>query len=113
MQQATVERRAGHLDALGEHEAALELTRRDAAVEEHPLGLVAGDAPGDGELVGFERHREVRLGKPGDREGDAQAVLGHLFDVVRGIAFRRGLGYPVEHPLEVVEPEQQRAVEGT
>ena len=39
MEQAVLERRAGHLDAVGELEAALEGARRDALVED--VGLAA------------------------------------------------------------------------
>src|SRR5476649_2795995 len=40
MQQAVIEKGAGHLDAIGEHEGALELARGDAAVEIEPFLVV-------------------------------------------------------------------------
>ena len=57
--------RARDLDAVGQHEAALELARGDAAVQEDPAFGVLGLAAADHELVVLERDREVVLGEAG------------------------------------------------
>src|SRR3546814_5418799 len=85
-EQAVLELRAGHLDVVGEVEAALEGAGGDAAVEDARLVvfrllLLAGDHQavllgGDVQLV---------LREAGDRHDDAIGVVADLLDVVRRI----------------------------
>ena len=86
VQQAVLERGSGHLDAVGQHEAALELARGDAAVQEGAALGVVGLAAADHQLVVLQGDREVVLGEAGDGEGDPVAALVALLDVVGRIA---------------------------
>ena len=74
MQQAVVEPGAAHLDALGEHERALELARRDAAMQIDALRVV-GLLAADHQLVVLDRDRQIGHREAGHGEGDAQRVL--------------------------------------
>ena len=110
-QQPVLQVRTQHLHAVREHEGALELARRDAAVEILP-GLVVLLPAADDELALLDRHIELITGETGDRERDPQAfgltvLAGDPFDVVGRIAVRR-LGDAVERTLDLVEPEQKR-----
>ena len=100
-QQAVVEPRPGHLDAVGQHESALELTGGDAAMQVDAVGVVGLLAPHrqlvldqlDGEVVGREA---------GHGQGDAQAVLADPLDIVGRVALGV-LRQPFERALELVE----------
>ena len=108
MQQAVVEPGALHIDPLGHHEGALELTGGDAAVEKDtPLAVIIL-AAADHQLVVFLRDLQVVHGEPGHREGDAQSGGADLFNIVGRITVRRRLGCPFKHLLEMVEAEKQR-----
>ena len=81
---------AKHLHSVRQHEGALELARRDAAVEILP-GLVVLLPPADEELVLLDRHVELVAGEARDRQGDAQALwpavlAGDPLDIVGRIA---------------------------
>src|SRR3546814_10635335 len=105
--QAALKRGAGDLDPLGQHEAALELTGSDAAVQIDPA-LIVGLLAADHQLAVLDLDREVCLREAGHREGDAQPVLAALLDVVGRIALG-GLGNTVDGLLELLETEQERA----
>src|SRR6516162_7567541 len=74
-QQAVVEVCTQHIHAVREHEGALELARRNAAVKELP-GLVVVLPPADDELALLDRHVELVAGETGDRKrsGDPPAA---------------------------------------
>src|SRR6266851_1612506 len=110
MEQPVLEPRAAHLDALGEDERALKLTRRDPAVQIDALGIV-GLFAADHQLVVLDRNAQIGHREAGDREGDAQLVFAELLDVVGRIAVAGDLVDPVERPLEMLEPQEQRRVE--
>ena len=106
MQQAVLERGAGDLDAVGQHEAALELARGDAAMQEDPaLGVVVLPAA-DQELVVLQRDREVGLGEPRHRQRDAVRGFAALLDVARRIAVAAGLGGALDQPVELLETQE-------
>src|SRR5262249_48693061 len=106
MEEPVIEPRAAHLDAFGQHEGALELARRDAAVQIHALRIV-GLLAADDELVVFDRDAEVTHGEAGDRQRDAQRVLAELLDIIGRVSVARNLADPIERPLEMVEPQEQ------
>src|SRR6185437_11107890 len=58
VEQAVVERRAGDLDAVGEHEGALELARGDAAMEVDAI-LVVGLLAAHDELIVLDLHAQI------------------------------------------------------
>src|SRR5258707_136168 len=110
VEQPVVEPGAAHLDPLGEHERALELARRDAAMEIDALAVI-GLLAADDELVVLDRDRQIGHREAGDRERDAQLVFAELLDVVGWIPVTGDLVDPVERPLEMLEAQQQRRVE--
>src|SRR3954467_238380 len=94
-----------------EHEGALELTRRDAAVEILP-GLFLLLPAADEELVFLDRDIELITGEPGDRQRDAQAfrpavLTGDPLDIVRRVSVR-GLCDTIARTPVLVEPGQER-----
>jgi hypothetical protein len=99
------------LDTLGHHEGALELARRDAAVDEGPTLAVIGLATADDQLVVLLRDLQLVHGEPGDGKRDAQAGTADLLDVVRRIPVRCVLARPLEHLLEMVEAKKIRGCE--
>src|SRR5262245_23942074 len=78
-EQAILEPSAGDLQALGQHEAALELARGDAAMEIDVAGLLRA-LPADDELIVLDGHLELALREAGDRERDAQCRFAQLLD---------------------------------
>ena len=98
--------RARDLNAVSEHEAALELARGDAAMQEDPTFGILGLAAADHELVVLERDREVVLGEPGQRQGDAVGGVAALLDVVGRIAVVARLRGAFHQPVELLEPEE-------
>jgi hypothetical protein len=109
VQQAVLERRARHhLDAVGQHEAALELACGDAAVQEGAAFGVVRLAAADHQLVVLQGDREVVLGEAGDGEGDPVGGLAPLLDVVGRIAVVAGLGGALDQPVELLEPQEER-----
>src|SRR6266511_5541733 len=108
-QQPALEVGPQHLHSVREHEGALELARRDAAVEIVP-GLVILLPPADDQLVFLQRHVELIAREAGDRQRDAQALrlsvlASDPLDVVGWISVRT-LGDAVERTLDLVKPEQ-------
>ena len=110
VEQAVVQGGRGHLDALGQDEAALELARRDAAVEIGAVRVVRLLAV-DHQLVVLDADLESGGGEAGHRQGDAQAAVVDLLDVVGRIAVGRGLRHALDHALEMIETKKQWAVE--
>src|SRR5262249_41184941 len=98
------------LHSVREHESALELARRDAAVEVLP-GLVVLLAPTDEELVLLDRHVELVAIEARHRERDSQPLRPAVstrnpLDIVGRVSVGR-LGDPIERTLDLVEAEQE------
>jgi len=98
------------LHAFRQHEGALELARRDAAVE-IVAGLVVLLPAADDQLVLLDSHVELIAGETRNRQRDPQtfrlAVLAcDPLDVVGRIAVG-GLGDAVERTLDLVKSEQE------
>src|SRR3546814_12735491 len=81
MQQSALQGGTCDLDTLGQHEAALELARGDAAMQIDPA-LVVDLLTTNYELTILDLHRKIRVGESGDRQGNAQPVVAELLDVV-------------------------------
>jgi len=105
MQQTVIEPGAAHLDPLGQYERALELSRRDAAMQVDVLAFL-GLFAADHELIVLDRYAEIAHAETGDRERDAQFILGELLNIVGRITIGRDFVHPVERPLEMIEAEQ-------
>src|SRR6266704_2813408 len=105
MEEPVIERGARHFDAFRQHEGALELPRRDAAMEIDAILVVDLLAAHD-ELVVLDLHGEVAHREAGNRQGDAELVLARLLDIVGRVAVSRNLADAVERPLEMIEAEQ-------
>src|SRR5688572_9351749 len=102
------------LDAVRQHERALELTGGDAAVEVL-AGLVLPLLAADRELLVFQRDLEMLAGEAGNRERDPQdlrlgalALLGDTLDVVGWITVTGPLAGAIGQPFDFVEPQEQR-----
>ena len=94
------------LDAVRQHEAALELPCRDPAMQEDPaVGFVVLPSA-DHQLVVLQGDREVVLGEAGDGEGDPVRGFAALLDIVGRIAVIAGLGAALDQPVELLEAEQ-------
>lgn len=87
MQETVFKGRPPHLDPVGEDEAPLELSRGNAAMEEHAALPVITLLPADHELVVFQRDREIVLGKARNRERNPIETIPPLLDVVGRITF--------------------------
>src|SRR3546814_6968811 len=88
MQQSALQGGTCDLDTLGQHEAALELARGDAAMQIDPA-LVVDLLTTNYELTILDLHRKIRVGESGDRQGNAQPVVAELLDVVGRITVCR------------------------
>src|SRR5690242_19908946 len=86
MEQAIIEARAGHLDVVGELEAALEGAARDAAMEIPGGILVLLGLAVNHELVLLDRDVEIVRAEARHRHGQAISVLAGRLDVVRRVA---------------------------
>src|SRR5262245_16488169 len=111
-QQSALQVRAQNLHSFREHEGALELAGRDAAVE-ILASLVVLLPPANDKLAFLQRHVELIAREPGNRQRDAQALRlavlpGDPFDVVRRVTVR-SLGNAVERTLDLIEPQKERA----
>ena len=106
MQQPVLQVRARDLDAVGQHEAALELARGDAAVQEDPALRVVALAAADHQLVVLECDREVVLAEAGHGQRDAVGGVAALLDVVGRIPVVAGLGGAFHQPVELLEPQK-------
>jgi len=110
VKQAVYNLRAANLDSFGQNEAAGELPGGDAAVQVNPCGIAVFLLPAaDNQLIVLDADRKVVIRKTRNGQRDPQAVFASLFDVVRRIALSRGLIDPVQNPLDMVEPQKQRA----
>ena len=90
-QQAVLEAGAPDLDMVGERELALEVARRDAAMQESLAFLVVLPAL-EGQDVLLDRQLDLIRLESGERDRNLEAVLVEAFDVVGGIAL-------LAHPL--------------
>ncbi len=72
MQQAIIQPGAFDLDPLRDHERALELARRDAAVKKHPSVTIVSLTTSDYQLVIFKRDLQIIHRKSRDRQSDTQ-----------------------------------------
>ena len=108
VQEPVLEHRARDLHAIGQHEAALELARGDAAVQVDPAFGVVGLASAHHELVVLQGDREVVLGEAGQRQRDAVRRIAALLDVVGGIAVVARLGRALHQAVQLLEAEQVR-----
>src|SRR5215831_11647577 len=111
-QQSALQIRTQNLHSVGEHEGALELARRNAAME-ILAGLVVLLAPANDKLAFLQRHVELIARETGNRQRDAQALRlavlpGDPFDVVGRVAVR-SLGNAVERTLDFIEAKKKRA----
>src|SRR5215467_10140430 len=111
-QQSALQIRTQNLHSVGEHEGALELARRNAAME-ILAGLVVLLAPANDKLAFLQRHVELIARETGNRQRDAQALRlavlpGDPFDVVGRVAVR-SLGNAVERTLDFIEAKKERA----
>jgi hypothetical protein len=100
------------LHSLRQQETALELPRRNAAMQEL-AGLIISLAATNGELVLFHQNIELVARKACNCKRDAQAlwyiaILWQSLDVVRRIAFSRVLRNAVKRPLDCIETEHER-----
>ncbi|MHC2288712.1 hypothetical protein ACVIJW_004582 [Bradyrhizobium barranii subsp. barranii] len=82
-EQAVLEAGALDLDVIGKGELALEVARRDAAMQERALLLVALAALQREDVLLDGQIDLVRL-ETGERDGNLEAVLVEAFDVVGG-----------------------------
>src|SRR5260221_5280026 len=110
VQQPIVERGARHLDAVGQHEGALELPRGDDAMEIDAL-LVVGLLTAHDELIVLDLDVEIVHREAGNGERDAQRILAGLLDIVGRIAVARRLADAIEGALELIETEKKRRAE--
>jgi hypothetical protein len=111
-QQSILQIRAHNLHSIGQHEDALELARRYAAVNVLP-GLVILLTPANNELTLLNRNIELVAGESSDRQGNPQPVwtvpfAGDALDVVGRVAVCR-LADAIEYTLNLIEAEQERA----
>lgn len=108
MQKAVLDPGTRHFDAIGEHEGPLKRARGNAAVKKDAAFVgVLGLAPADDELAILDRDRQVGLAKPGDGQGDAEAVFGGLFDVERGIAVISRFRGAFHEAFELIEAQKE------
>ena len=110
MQEAVVEFGANNFDPLGQHEIALELARRNPAMQINPVGIVGLPAT-DEELVIFEFDRKIGFRESCDSERDTQAARTDLFDIIGWVALRGHLRDPVERLFEALESQQKGTIE--
>src|SRR5471030_2717892 len=111
-QQPVLQVGALHLHAVRQHEGALELARGDAAVEILPA-LVVLLSSADHQLTFLDADVELIAGEAGDGKRDTEPlrilpIAGQPFDVVRRVAVGP-FGDAVEHALDLVEAQQERA----
>src|SRR5215213_2469776 len=113
-QQAVLQVRSLHLNAVSQHKGPLELACRDAAVKVFP-GFIFLLPATDHQLVLLSRHVELLARKAGNRQRDAQPlgillVTRQPLDVVGWIAVGR-FRHAVEDAFDLVKPEQERTGE--
>src|SRR5205807_215687 len=111
-QQSVTQVRTQDLHPLGQHERALKLARRDAAVDVLP-GLVILLPPANEELILLNRDVELIAGETRNRKRNAQplrliGIAPEALDVVGRVAVS-SLHDAIEHTLDFVESEEERA----
>src|SRR5690606_33941997 len=107
MEQAVVEARAGHLDVVGELEAAFEGARGDAAVKDLAavLLLLFLLLALHGEDVLLRLDVDVALAEAGDGHRHPVGVLAGALDIVRGIRLCLAVRHRIEQTEETVEAD--------
>ena len=110
-QQPVFQVRAQHLHPFRQHEGALEVPRRDAAMDVLPGFVVVLTAP-DHELVFLNGYIELIAGKSRHRQRDTQPfglAIGAVapLDVVGRLAVG-AFDDPIERTLDFVESQQER-----
>jgi len=65
----------------------------------------------DDELIVLDRDIQFLAGKPGNGQGDPQLFWPGLLDVVGRLTIAGGLRRALQQPLQVVESEEEWAVE--
>jgi hypothetical protein len=109
VQKPMLHRRARNLHPVGQDEAALELPRRDPAMQEHALPVILGLlAAHDKLLVLHGDRRGHPRPKTGHGQRDAVRVLAPLFDIVGRVAFVPGLRGPFHEALQLIESQEER-----
>ena len=88
----------------------MELARCDAAIEVDGA-VVFGLPASDVQLVALNGDVETVFIEPRHGEADAQPIVRHLHDIVRGIALGRRARQPVDHFFQAIEAEQKGAAE--
>src|SRR6185312_4615168 len=114
-QQAVFQIRAHHLHSVRQHKRALELTCGNAAMEVL-AGLVVLLSPADHQLAFLDADIEVIPGETRNGERDTQPlrvlpVARQTLDVVGRVTVSP-LGDAVEHALDLIETQEERAGEG-
>jgi hypothetical protein len=97
-----------HDDSVREDEAALELPRGDATVEEIFILATVHPAAND-QLIVFDGDAEILGGKSGNRERDLEALFACVLDIVRRIRVRFVIS--VEQSFDMFEAQKKRAVQ--
>ena len=112
-EQSVGEARAADFDIIGELETALERAARDAAVELGVRSILLGRLAGDIELVLLRDDLDVVGLEPGDRQRDAEPVVGVAHDVERGKAVGRLAALSLLEQVEkMIETHRRAAVGG-
>lgn len=108
MQKTVLDPGPSDLDPIGEHEGPLEGTRGDATMKKDAAFVgVLGLAPADDELAVLERDRQVGLAKPGDGQGNAEAVFRGLLDIERGIAVISRFRGALHQAFKLIEAQKE------
>ena len=114
MQEAVLESRASHLDAIRKLEAPLEAARRDALIQDFGLAVL-GDllVAADRQRVLLHLDRQIAVGEAGHRHGDPVGVFASALDVVgRVTGGAVDADELVEHREQTVEADRV-AVKGS
>src|SRR5688572_33190676 len=104
-----VELGSQHVDSVREDEAALELPRADATMEEGLLFAVAVQTAANDQLIVLDGHAEFIGRKSCNRERDLEVFIARVLDVVGRIRLR--LGVALEQPFDVLEAQKKRAIQ--
>src|SRR3954468_4672421 len=108
VQEAVLQRRARHLDAVSKLEPALEAARRDALIQNVGLALFRSLLlAANRESVLLHLDRKVLIGEAGDRDGNPVSVLAGALDVVGRVRGSRiDADQLIEHREQAVEPDR-------
>jgi hypothetical protein len=110
VQEASFEGSGFYFQAVRKDKAALELTRRDAAVQIHLAGFILLLAADD-ELPVLDLDRQVLIPEARDGERNTQALGADLLHVVWGIAVGLPLGGALQRRLEPLKANEEGTVE--